>query len=494
MDPRNHNSSYPSVQQLYQSNSYPNNAYLLNPTNQRPSYPLNSQPYNNNTIYEQIPQNSVNQYYNNYNNQPTNNQHISNYSHPQQHRQVIGTHYNVIPNTYTQPQQNNIYSSNYNNPMNNNDNNNNYNLNAIYQPDAYSNINQSNKFYASHNNIKPQQITNHRYNNDSIQSRQESIIRVPIGTATRTSTAQKVAFASSKESHERHNSFGPTITKLKSPIRNNNDANNSRSAINIKKNGNLSNERNIMKRQQSPPTINTVITDAKKNRILNLYDYSKGAFANSFNFPAINRDCSLLDTPGILSRYNRFKVPDDFVKMDIDWNLLSKEVFTQSMNSNKISKLNESVCIYSILKPSEFNSNSDLLSQDYNKPQFTVTNNASYNTKDVRYNAKILITCGYTKECESLDHSFCKNLRMLFGTISEPQLLGTSWCKELDGGDPNIDRSCLLNTARRAVLSQSLIDIFTDCNDTVKLCEIVYSRPKGYSHGTVNALYIYYII
>jgi len=78
-------------------------------------------------------------------------------------------------------------------------------------------------------------------------------------------------------------------------------------------------------------------------------------------------------------------------------------------------------------------------------------------------------------------------------------LLGGAWCKDLDGGNPLVDRSCLLNTARRAVYSQSLLDIFAgtnlfDCggglanghsieSNLIKLCEISYHRPKEDTKG-----------
>lgn len=59
-------------------------------------------------------------------------------------------------------------------------------------------------------------------------------------------------------------------------------------------------------------------------------------------------------------------------------------------------------------------------------------------------------------------------------------LLGTSWCKDLDGGNPLLDKSCLLNTARRAIYAQALIDIAKGDpgQNLVKLCEINYHRPR----------------
>lgn len=80
-------------------------------------------------------------------------------------------------------------------------------------------------------------------------------------------------------------------------------------------------------------------------------------------------------------------------------------------------------------------------------------------------------------------------------------LLGGSWCKELDGGNPLQDRSCLIHTARRALYSQSLLDIFLgtnyfDCmneesessqgrflDNLIRLCEISYHRPREDTNG-----------
>ena len=58
-------------------------------------------------------------------------------------------------------------------------------------------------------------------------------------------------------------------------------------------------------------------------------------------------------------------------------------------------------------------------------------------------------------------------------------LLGGSWSNELDGGNPFENRSCLLNTARRTVLSQSLLDILdTNICTITKLFELTYHRPQ----------------
>ncbi len=66
-------------------------------------------------------------------------------------------------------------------------------------------------------------------------------------------------------------------------------------------------------------------------------------------------------------------------------------------------------------------------------------------------------------------------------------LLGTCWNAELDGGDPLTDRTCLLNTARRALLAQSLLDIARGdpTSNLVKLCEVSYHRPREEIKGRI---------
>lgn len=78
-------------------------------------------------------------------------------------------------------------------------------------------------------------------------------------------------------------------------------------------------------------------------------------------------------------------------------------------------------------------------------------------------------------------------------------LLGGAWCQELDGGDPVEDRSCLINTARRVLYSQSLLDILLGTpyfgmgeyeksavdveQNLIRLCEISYHRPQEDTKG-----------
>jgi hypothetical protein len=62
------------------------------------------------------------------------------------------------------------------------------------------------------------------------------------------------------------------------------------------------------------------------------------------------------------------------------------------------------------------------------------------------------------------------------------QLLGGAWNQELDGGDPLVDRSCLLQTLRRTVLAQSMFDVST-AGKIIKVCELLYHRPEEELNG-----------
>lgn len=63
--------------------------------------------------------------------------------------------------------------------------------------------------------------------------------------------------------------------------------------------------------------------------------------------------------------------------------------------------------------------------------------------------------------------SFCLVFRLVYGRRKGAvQLLGGAWSRELDGGDPLLDRNCLFNTARRTVLAHSFLDIATQCRVT----------------------------
>lgn len=76
-------------------------------------------------------------------------------------------------------------------------------------------------------------------------------------------------------------------------------------------------------------------------------------------------------------------------------------------------------------------------------------------------------------------------------------LLGGSWSSELDGGDPLIDRSCLINTARRSIKSQSLLDIAI-AGSITSLGEIRYHRPeetiRGKSYPEMDEITVIYFI
>ena len=65
-------------------------------------------------------------------------------------------------------------------------------------------------------------------------------------------------------------------------------------------------------------------------------------------------------------------------------------------------------------------------------------------------------------------------------------LLGGSWSEELDGGNPLVDRSCLLHTARRALFAQSLLDIFGEEGSYFSL----FLVPLTHIRQSIQLLYV----
>jgi len=114
----------------------------------------------------------------------------------------------------------------------------------------------------------------------------------------------------------------------------------------------------------------------------------------------------------------------------------------------------------------------------------------SMQPKPIKLNARVIVTLGFKdSESERVDNSLPRKLRVLCGRRKKAvMLLGGSWCADLDGGDPLVNRDCLINTARRAVFSQSLLDIFggSGCSSNLtKLGEINYQRPQEEMYGKV---------
>jgi hypothetical protein len=197
----------------------------------------------------------------------------------------------------------------------------------------------------------------------------------------------------------------------------------------------------------------------------------------------------------------------------------SSEENTNPDANNSGEHQHERKCYSDILEPAKY---TYLSSQVVNNtltdhPQFS--DRFINSEKPVKFNAKVLVCCGLKDpENERIDHNFTKKIRFV-PSLNIPYskivssyynqktifffcyknrvlcgrrkgnllLLGTSWSEELDGGDPRVDRSCLLNTARRALLAQSLLDIAKGTPDMnlVKMCEICYHRPKEEIKGRI---------
>eukprot|EP01039_Chlorochromonas_danica_P009647 gene9647-10666_t len=226
----------------------------------------------------------------------------------------------------------------------------------------------------------------------------------------------------------------------------------------------------------------------------------------SYNFPAFskqNGSCSLLD---LYSRFPNLYIPADFVEFKIDWQSIHEALHYDFVNNLIVStpmvfentpapvvKANSNTTT-TTTAASHFHS--DL----FDSPKFNYLNANSANniitdpglsyypdrfansSKRVKFNAKVIISCGVKDhENERIDNTLPRKLRMLCGKRKGGLLLlGAAWSRELDGGDPVSDRSCLLNTARRAIYAQSLIDIARGdaASNLLRLGEVTYYRPK----------------
>jgi len=246
-----------------------------------------------------------------------------------------------------------------------------------------------------------------------------------------------------------------------------------------------------------------------------------------YGLPSIPKYCHVLSTLDIYGRFPNIYLPDDFVKMNVDWSSIS-----MALDEDLLPKMVANAPILFETTPGTLsNEYVNSVGADYqpkptNLKVNTVNNTISEvahrpdlfvnATKPVKFNAKVIICCGFRDpEKDRVDCNLTRNLRILCGRRKgSVMLLGGAWCKELDGGNPLVDRSCLLNTARRAVYSQSLLDIFVgtnlfDCGSTfdqsidsnlIKLCEISYHRPKEDTKGKtypeqeeITAIYLYTI-
>lgn len=217
----------------------------------------------------------------------------------------------------------------------------------------------------------------------------------------------------------------------------------------------------------------------------------------SYNLPSIAKNVQSCNTVDLYCRYPNLYVPVDFVDVKMDWSAINEAlhydvvqnltasapiVFENTPAAVVRADGSHSRCYSDMLEPPKFtylssNTANNILTEGALFPDRLVNT-----TKPIKFNAKVIICCGLKDpENDRIDNHLPRKLRMLCGRRKGSLLLlGSSWSRDLDGGDPLTDRSCLLNTARRAVYAQSLIDIARGDaqNNLLKLCEITYHRPK----------------
>lgn len=258
---------------------------------------------------------------------------------------------------------------------------------------------------------------------------------------------------------------------------------------------------------RSPPRIQKT-TSSTTARKVDFATMSISQISKDFNLPEISRSCHVCSIPELYSRYPNLYIPADFVRLDMDWNAAG-----DALHNGIFSSLNRTATMVFESNPAPLGFNSsdpecadmlELPKFTYLNPQFPLYNSHSslsnnfigsnsqillaqaqqtveMNIKPLKFNARVIVTLGFRDSLtERVDFTITRKLRILCGRRKNSiMLLGGSWCKELDGGDPLTDRSCLLNTARRTLLAQCLLDITDESNCAItKLCEISYHRPK----------------
>ena len=249
--------------------------------------------------------------------------------------------------------------------------------------------------------------------------------------------------------------------------------------------------------------------------------------AEHFNVPTINSRVFVLNTQDLSCRFPNLYLPADLVRVDVEWAdvlhglrsdvckriylpvpvILETNVGTLAQTAPAAApvpaaagavavavaaeeKAGESASAEAAPPPAPVIAALELPRFTYVTPQpqdgYGVHHSVA--PRPIKFNARVLVTLGLTElEADKIDHLFARRLRVLCGRRKKAAtLLGGSWCAELDGGNPMEDRGCLLNTARRALLAQSLLDLAGGagcrCN-IVKLGEVSYHRPQEEYNG-----------
>lgn len=229
---------------------------------------------------------------------------------------------------------------------------------------------------------------------------------------------------------------------------------------------------------------------------LDFQKFSIAMLAEKYNFPSISRYSFALGVSELTLRFSKLYLPSDLMRVEIDWHSISHGYHTDYFRNFDLTSPVLFTCSPAVAKDNCV-FESDPPSMTYLTPEYgqTISSfNGSYlsssyqhnNGRSIRFNARVILVFGATDlETDRVDFSLLKKLRVLIGRRkSSAMLLGGAWSQELDGGDPLSDRSCLLNTARRVVLAQSLVDIAL-FSKPLKLTEILYQRPREEVKGKV---------
>lgn len=142
-----------------------------------------------------------------------------------------------------------------------------------------------------------------------------------------------------------------------------------------------------------------------------------------YGLPSIPKNCNVLSTVDIYGRFPNIYLPDDFVKMNVDWASISK-----ALDDDLLPKMVANAPILFETTPGTLSNEyinsvgADFQPKPTNLKVNTVNNTISGTlyrpdifanaTKPVKFNAKVIISCGFRDpEKERVDNNLTRNLR-----------------------------------------------------------------------------------
>ena len=206
---------------------------------------------------------------------------------------------------------------------------------------------------------------------------------------------------------------------------------------------------------------------------------STGQLASAFKTPTLTDRGLFLTSPDLSSTFPRLYVPMDFVKLVIDWSACD----TLTSVDGYFPRMPRMVPHMAELNPSPLTTSIPLHLQQDRPPRGTQLEASTQHSNLVRalpikYNCRVLLSLGLNEDEPGGKFCVTRRLRLLVGRRKgNICLLGGAWSQELDGGDPRVDSSCLLSTARRCVRALSYCDL-DRCAVLTKLMEVTYHRPE----------------